>query len=129
MNPRGYIDKVDMTYFECKSKRLSRFSDEWDTFSRKINKERLEFVKTLNDEKEESLLNQCLCYWFNRSELLELRTKNKLIGATKIKKLSKEGKKIRENILSRKVDGTIGTKSIVELFARYHKMNPKGCSV
>ena len=123
MIPKDYIDRVDKAYAECRNKKLSRFSDEWDSFSRVINKERLEFVKGLDDEneKDESLLSQCLAYWFNRSEMLDLRLKNKLVCKSKIKKLAKEGSKIKRNILNGTVDTVLGTKGIVELFAKHHR--------
>ena len=123
MTPENYIEAVDKAYTECKNKKLSRFSDEWDSFSRAINKERLEFVKGLDDEneKDESLLSQCLAYWFNRSEMLDLRLKNKLVCKSKIKKLAKEGSKIKRNILNGTVDTVLGTKGIVELFAKHHR--------
>jgi len=129
MTPKSYIEEVDNAYAECRNDRLSRFSDKWDTFSRKINKERLAFTKTLTDENEKSLLNQCLSYWFNRYELLELHSKSKLFGGSKKKRLAKEGKKIREDVLNGIIDTVIGTKGIVEMFSQYHKINPKGSSV
>lgn len=125
MTPEDYINSVDEMYLECKAKKLSRFSDDWDTFSRKINKERLEIVKSSNSEKDVQLFNQCLSYWFNRSELLELHTKNKLLSHSKRKKLAKEGKKIRKDILDGKVDTVLGTRGIVDMFAKHHrKMTP-----
>ena len=123
MTPKSYIERVDEAYLDCKQKRLSRFSDEWDSFSRAINRERLKVIKNMNGRKLEALLNQCLSYWFNRSELLELHTKNKLIGLGKRKKLAKEGKKIRENILNGIVDTALGTSGIIDMFAKYHRMN------
>ena len=71
MTPKNYIKAVDKAYLNCKQKHLSRLSDEWDVFSRRINRKRLEVIKNIKDEKMESLFNQCLSYWFNRSELLE----------------------------------------------------------
>lgn len=129
MTPKSYIEEVDKMYLACRLKRLSRFSNEWDTFSRKINGERLEVIKNLDNEKTESLLNQCLSYWFNCSELLELHFHYKLFRQNKRKKLTKEGKKIREDILKGKMDTVLGTGGIVELFAKYHRTNSKGCEV
>lgn len=123
MTPESYINKIDAEYSDCKLSRLSMFSDEWDIFSRKINAERSEVIKSLDDEKTESLLNQCLSYWFNRSELLELHSKSKIFGNSKRKKLAKEGKKIKKDILNGKVDSTLGTKGVVDMFSRYHKIN------
>jgi len=121
----NYIESVDSMYLDCKSKRLSRFSDEWDTFSRDINRKRLEIIKNLKDEKIISLFNQCLSYWFNRSELLELNSKSKILGQGKKNKLIKEGNKIREDILKGKIDTVLGVCGIVELFKKYHKINLK----
>ena len=123
MTPESYIKKIDEVYLECKQKRLSRFSDEWDSFSRAINRERLKVIKNTNGRKTESLFNQCLSYWFNRSELLDLHTKSKLIGLGKKKKLAKEGKKIREDILNGVVDTALGTSGIIDMFAKYHRIN------
>lgn len=123
MTPESYIKTVDEAYLDCKQKRLSRFSGEWDAFSREINKKRLQAVKNTNGKKLESLFNQCLSYWFNRSELLDLHTKSKLIGLGKKKKLAKEGKKIRENILNGIIDTALGTSGIIDIFAKYHRMN------
>ena len=123
MTPESYVKTVDEAYLDCKQKRLSRFSDEWDMFSRKINRERLQAIKNTNGRKEESFFNQCLSYWFNRSELLELYTKSKLIGLAKRKKLAKEGKKIREDILNGVVDTALGTGGIIDMFAKYHRTN------
>ena len=123
MTPKSYIKAIDEAYLDCKQKRLSRFSDEWDVFSRRINRKRLEVIKDIKDEKIESLFNQCLSYWFNRSELLELHTKNKFVGQNRRKKLAKEGKKIRENILNGVVDTALGTSGIIDMFAKYHRTN------
>ena len=123
MTPESYVKMVDEAYLDCKQKRLSRFSDEWNAFPRVINRERLEFIKDIADKKLESLFNQCLSYWFNRSELLELHLKNKLLNNSKRKKLAKEGKKIRENILNGVVDTALGTSGIIDMFAKYHQAN------
>jgi hypothetical protein len=121
-----YINLVDAMYLECKKKHLSRFSDEWDDFSRQINVTRKKIVESTKDDTLKSLFNQCLVYWFNRSELLESFSKSKLIGKGKRKKLIKEGSKIRENIVNNKVDNSIGTKGIIELFAKYHQKKKMG---
>ena len=123
MTPKSYIERVDEAYLDCKQKRLSRFSDEWDAFSKEINRKRLQAIKNTNGRKIESLFNQCLSYWFNRSELLELHLKNKLLNNSKRKKFAKEGKKIRENILNGVVDAALGTSGIIDIFAKYHRTN------
>jgi len=118
-----YINLVDAMYLECKKEHLSRFSDKWNDFSTRINIARKKIAEETKDDVLKSLFNQCLVYWFNRSELLKSFSKNKLIGKGKRKKLIKEGSKIRENIMNNKVDNSIGTKGIIELFAKYHSKN------
>ncbi len=119
MTPSKYIKQVDEMYAICKKNRLSRFSDEWNYFSRKLNVERKKVAEKLEGD-ECTLLNMALLYWFNKSELLELYFKNKLFGLNKKKKLAAQCNKIKKDILAEKADSRLLTKDLISLFQRYH---------
>jgi len=119
MTTSEYIDKIDEMFNECKKNRLSRFSVEWDSFSRNVNKERKEVAEKL-EGNEQILLNMALLYWFKKSELLELHYKKPLFKQNFKKKLAVHCNKIKSDILAEKADSTLLTKDLVSLFQRYH---------
>ena len=119
MTPSEYISQIDETFNHCKKNRLSRFSDEWDSFSRKINTERKEVAEKL-EGNEQILLNMALLYWFEKSELLELHFKKRLFKQNLKKKLATHCNKIKSDILAEKADSTLLTKDLVSMFKRYH---------
>jgi len=119
MTPSAYMIQVDEMFDECKKKRLSRFSDEWDNFSKVINTERKETAAKL-EGNEQILLNMALLYWFNKSELLELHFKKRLFKQNFKNKLANHCNKIKADILAEKADSSLLTKDLISLFQRYH---------
>jgi len=92
-----YFDKIDKAYIDCKAKNLSRYSNDWSEFSRAMNIEVHEKIKS--NHPEQLLLKMVLPYWFNRSIMLELHfTKKHKIRRNRFRKLSENCDQIRKDV-------------------------------
>ncbi len=98
-NKQELLDYIDDQYRFAKRGRFSRFSIIWGTWSREMN---LDLRKRIESKKdpEELALKYVIIYWTIRSQMLELHYKSRFFGKTKIKRLAKEAKDIKELILT-----------------------------
>jgi len=95
---KKYLGLIDQKYFEAKKARISRFSVEWGIWSREMN---LETQKLITSKHPKSLeLKYVFIYWVNRSQLLELHYKSKILKSGLKKKLEKECADLKKNILT-----------------------------
>ena len=94
------IKNIDKNYKLCKNKKLSRFSNDWDTWSTKVNKELRKQIEAGHPLKAH--LQYIFMYWVNRSQLLELHHRNPKPRKNRIRKikLSREGVLIRSILKS-----------------------------
>ena len=104
-----YFGLIDQKYLEAKKKRISRFSVEWGKWSREMNLKLNELIKS----KKELALKYVFIYWINHSQLLELYHKSKIGKLGLKKRLEKEGRQIKKNILSGQLS-EMTTKTIKE---------------
>lgn len=93
-----YIELIDQKYLEAKMTKISRFSVEWGKWSREMNLEINEIVKS--ETPQASMLRLVFLYWINRSKLLELYHKSKIGGLGLKKRLGEEGRYLKKGILS-----------------------------
>ena len=97
-----YLDLIDAKYVEAKEKGLSRLDVEWGIWSGRMNRE-IRKKRESGEHPQKTLLHQVFVYWQNRSQLLEAHfEKSRFFGNSKIKKLSREGKKIKKEIMDGK---------------------------
>jgi len=94
----AYLDKIDEMYDICKAKRLSRFSTEWGLWSTGFNRE-IRSIIVKKQHPQILLLKSILPYWIVTSELLELHFKSKIHGESKKRKLGKDRKNIKNDIM------------------------------
>lgn len=98
---KNYLDLIDLKYMEAKKSRISRFSTEWGIWSREMN---IETQKLIKENHPQSLeLKYVFIYWVNISQLLELYHKSKLGMLGLKKKIEKESKSLRKEILNSKL--------------------------
>jgi len=114
-NVQKYIESIDSKFMEAKKKRISRYSPEWGIWSRNMNLEIRKKIGLSTDRVETAMLNSILPYWLVASELLELHHKSRILGLNKKKRLSKQRRDIKDDILGGKA---ISEVSIKELAAR-----------
>jgi len=95
---KNYLDLIDLKYMEAKKSRISRFSVEWSVWSREVNIETQKMIKANHLQSLE--LKYVFIYWVNMSQLLELYHKSKLGRLGLKKKIEKESKSLRKEILS-----------------------------
>lgn len=104
-----YLDVIDEQYRQGKGS-ISRLDPEWGIWSRGMN---LEIRAKLEDKEsphpQPMLLKLVTLYWLQRSRLLELHFKSKFHGQVKKKRLLKEIKQIREDILGNRPSKDIST--------------------
>lgn len=93
-----FLEKIELNYYQAKTNGRSRMSIEWGKWSREMNLELR--VKMKKGYETNVLMKYLFMYWINRSELLELYYKNPLFGKSKRKQLMRQGKKIKDIILS-----------------------------
>ena len=115
INVQEYIQLIDRKFFEAKKKRISRFDTEWGIWSRDMNLEIRKKVGKCKDSGEIAMLNSILPYWLITSELVELHHKSRILGTSKKKKLARERRDIKDDILG---GNAISEISIKELAAR-----------
>lgn len=95
---KGYLNLIDQKYFESKKARISRFSLEWGMWSREMNIKTRKQIKS--DHPQSTELKYVFIYWVTISQLLELYHKSKILKRGLKKKLEKECKKLKKNILT-----------------------------
>ena len=114
-NVQKYIETIDSKFMEAKKKRISRYSPEWGIWSRDMNLEIRKSIGSCKNDIEIAMLNSILPYWLVTSELLELHHKSKISGLSKKKRLSKQRREIKDDILG---GNAISEISIKELAVR-----------
>ncbi len=105
---KSYIDQIDAQFLESRRKRLSRFSDEWDHWSKKIIAE----IRGKIDSHgpHETFYRYIIAYWMNISYRLELHHKYRLFKKQGLKKrVQAEGMRLKEAILSGNVSDSAWT--------------------
>ena len=117
-----YIEAIDKAFKDAKTKRLNRFSDQWDGFSRDINRRFRATIQATDDDDARAVMAGAMVYWFNRSELLDLfsvaRSRQK---TTEIARLERRGKRLKKEILrGERTSGDGTVKEFVTLFQRTH---------
>ena len=88
----NYINKIDQNFYTHKKEKVSRYSTEWGTWSRKMN------IELRENEKKNPLLVQVFSYWIIASKLLELYFKFSLFKQGGKNKLKNEMIQLRESI-------------------------------
>jgi len=121
-NVQDYITLIDSKFAEAKRTRVSRFDPKWGIWSRKMNLKIRKQIDSTKNIPDKALLKSILPYWIVVSELLELHHKSKLTGSNKKKKLAKERKVLRDDILGGNATSEL---SIQDLAVRALKMGKK----
>jgi len=95
----GYLDIIDIAYFEARKDRISRFSVEWGKWSTTMN--RAIRIRIQDEKDPENLkLRYVFIYWTIMSQLLELHYRYKILKNKQKKKLFKEASDIKEIIVA-----------------------------
>ena len=101
MTPKDYVQQVDEKFRGCKKQKLSRFSSEWDQFSRNINTEMRGILFSLDDKSQEAeTWKFCLAYWQVRSIMLQRYFEGKALNMVRMPKLKRECAHIKELIFN-----------------------------
>ncbi len=95
---KGYLDLINKNYLAAKKSRTSRFSIEWGKWSREMNIETRELIESKNPQALE--LKYVFIYWTIKSQLLELYHKGKILKLGTKKRLEKEARVLKKDILS-----------------------------
>lgn len=95
---KGYLDLIDKNYLAAKKNRTSRFSVEWGKWSREMNIKTRELIESKDPQALE--LKYIFIYWTIKSQLLELYHKSKILKLGAKKKLEKEARILKRDIMS-----------------------------
>jgi len=109
----NYIMLIDEKYIEAKMNRRSRFGLDWGKWSRNMNLEVREKIESGN-HPERALLKCILPYWLTTSELLEAHYKSRIFGDAKKKRLSKQRKDIKNDIMGGNAISELSIRDIAE---------------
>lgn len=110
------LDVIDEQYRQGKGS-ISRLDPKWGIWSRGMNLEiRAKLDDKENPHPQPMLLKMVTIYWTQRSKLLELHFKSKFHGQVKKKKLMKEIKQIREDILGNRPSKDVSTFDLQKMF-------------
>lgn len=96
---KEFVTYIDNKFFAAKKDNVSRMDVGWGKWSREMNLVLRERIESKVDTEELALKN-VFFYWILISQILEFYFKNKIINAGRIKKRTKEAKKIKEMIMS-----------------------------
>lgn len=96
-----FVEYIDKKYIDAKKNKISRLDIEWGKWSREMNVILRDRINSKKDP-EELRLKHVIFYWTTKSQILEFYYKNRVLNAGKIKRRSKEAKKIRESIITGK---------------------------
>ena len=98
-----YIELVDSQYKHARAMRYSRISEWWGTWSRRMNLEIREKIES-GKHPQPILLKQILPYWLTISQLLELHVKHRMTKGGEKRRLSREARLIKSEIMNGKAN-------------------------
>ena len=117
LSPEEFLEEIDIKYSNCKKRKISRLSDEWDKWSREFN---LRLRNVIQDNNNPVAYKYVFIYWANRSQLLEMfHKKLSILKQKEIRKLGKEGKVIKRAIVGQLDPLKLSDKTFLGLAVEY----------
>ena len=117
LSPEEFLEEIDLKYSNCKKRKISRLSDEWDKWSREFN---LRLRNVIQDNNNPVAYKYVFIYWANRSQLLEIFYKKlRIVKGKKIKALANEGANIKKAIMNKTDPFGLKDKTFLGLAVEY----------
>jgi hypothetical protein len=99
ITPMTYIHEVERQFFEARLNGSSRLSEQWDTFSRKINQvSRKKQAQCRRPSTAHHCWNLAFGFWVNCSQALSAYNSKKPLAFIRAKKLQKLNQKIKKEV-------------------------------